>query len=422
MNIPIDRLYQYIEHVAETHCDDNVLIYRFWPHGSKNIKDLKHIKSNGPMDVATHFQIYCNDQEPLNYDLYEYCDSELEKQLSTYNLKFSNNLRVETNIFDQCVLLHSEQGGKNLQKYQDNGNFVLAHYWSHAIIARDWFRFAEHADFQKNVTKKFLVYCRAWTGTREYRLYFADLLIEKKLQDHCHMSFNHLDNDSGIHYRNYPLQDCLWLPKNHVEDYFLPNCSSSNSSADFIELDYQSSEIEIVLETLFDDDRNHLTEKTLRPIACGQPFILCSTPGSLQYLKNYGFKTFDSVWSEEYDNIQDPKQRLECITDLMCEINSWSSSLQEEKLHLAKNIAVANQKLFFSQLFFDQVVGELKYNITTALDTLASNNTCKRYLHNIETFKTIPELWEQVIAHFTADGINRLINLAEIINTGQRKK
>jgi hypothetical protein len=68
-----------------------------------------------------------------------------------------------------------------------------------------------------------------------------------------------------------------------------------------------------VLETLFDDHRWHLTEKSLRPIACGKPFVLMATPGSLQYLRQYGFKTFDGLIDETYDSIQNPKQRLQAV-------------------------------------------------------------------------------------------------------------
>jgi hypothetical protein len=88
---------------------------------------------------------------------------------------------------------------------------------------------------------------------------------------------------------------------------------------------------------LFDDDRLHLTEKSLRPIACKQPFILAATHGSLQYLKDYGFKTFDSVWDENYDTIEDPYQRMLAIIQLMKNICAWTpeekiSKMQSEQM------------------------------------------------------------------------------------------
>ena len=46
MSIPLDRLYHYIHDVAEQVRGDYVLIYRFWPHGSKNIEDLSVLFSH----------------------------------------------------------------------------------------------------------------------------------------------------------------------------------------------------------------------------------------------------------------------------------------------------------------------------------------------------------------------------------------
>ena len=43
MNIPLDRLYHYIRDIAKEIYGDRIIIYRFWPHGSKNINDLNNL-------------------------------------------------------------------------------------------------------------------------------------------------------------------------------------------------------------------------------------------------------------------------------------------------------------------------------------------------------------------------------------------
>ena len=107
--------------------------------------------------------------------------------------------------------------------------------------------------------------------------------------------------------------------------------------------------MEIVLETLFDDQRIHLTEKVLRPLACGQPFILAATTGSLEYLKSYGFKTFDSLWDESYDQLEGPErwQAIRKIIDLIMQMDTESRRglilesnkiAQQNRQHLAKII------------------------------------------------------------------------------------
>ena len=41
--------------------------------------------------------------------------------------------------------------------------------------------------------------------------------------------------------------------------------------------------------------------------------MLAATPGSLQYLKQYGFETFHGLIDESYDTILDPRERLKTI-------------------------------------------------------------------------------------------------------------
>ena len=42
MNVPLDRLYHYINNIAQEIYGDRVIIYRFFPHGSKNINNLQN--------------------------------------------------------------------------------------------------------------------------------------------------------------------------------------------------------------------------------------------------------------------------------------------------------------------------------------------------------------------------------------------
>ena len=49
----------------------NITIYRFFPHGSKNIDDLTLIKDYSPFESFTNIEMFCHDQEPLNFDLYK---------------------------------------------------------------------------------------------------------------------------------------------------------------------------------------------------------------------------------------------------------------------------------------------------------------------------------------------------------------
>ena len=70
MNIPLDRLYHYIDNIAKEIYGNRVIIYRFWPHGSKNITDLNSLYESTWYSYATSPAIWCNDQEPLDHKFY----------------------------------------------------------------------------------------------------------------------------------------------------------------------------------------------------------------------------------------------------------------------------------------------------------------------------------------------------------------
>jgi hypothetical protein len=367
MSVPLDRLYQYIERVAQEVAGERIVIYRFFPHGSKKLEDLLPIHFDWPVDEYDQQPVmYCHDQEPLDWLHYQAQDSE-------FNLR----QRSRNHYYDKCLLLHSEQRSKNLEHYRLNG-FVPVYYWSHAVIARDWFRYAEHCTQHKNVTKTFLIYNRAWSGTREYRLKLMEHVVQLGLVDYCKTTVNAIEPELGIHYSNHAFVNSHMKPTLVLEKYFQPTDALSSSSADFDLKDYESTDIEVVLETLFDNDRIQLTEKILRPIALGQPFILASTPGSLDYLRSYGFKTFENVWDEGYDTITNPVQRIAAIADVMHKISNWTDEERKINFYAINLITEHNRQHFFSQKFSEHIMREFHGNIKLAHNELLSTNTGER--------------------------------------------
>jgi hypothetical protein len=401
MNIPLDRLYHYINDIAEDIYGDRVIIYRFWPHGSKNISDLntlQKLKSHW-FEMSSSPLMWCNDQEPLDYEYYSQHirkkNAEWLELLRSLNLFVEpTNLDHNRNIFEKSLLLHSERRSSNLEQYHRCGRIIGVYYWSHAVIARDWFRYAEHVKQQKQVARTFLIYNRAWSNTREYRLRFAELLIDLNLQKHCKTSVNPVEPELGIHYDSHQFKNPQWRPQTVLENYFPASTAQSHYSADFDIEDYETTDIEVVLETLFDDSRLHLTEKSLRPIACGQPFMLAGTHGSLEYLRSYGFKTFGSVWDEYYDCIKDPQERLVYIASTMRHIANWTPEQRADKMAQAQAIADYNKKHFFSQEFFNLIVNELKTNLQLAFDNLNSCDNYKSWYDYNNKLIAVPEVAE----------------------------
>jgi hypothetical protein len=415
MSVPLNRLYNFLHDVCN-HRD--LIIYGFFPYGSRKITDLTVFLTNDVIDGSdkswkTKYQyvrqniLFMHDQEPLNFDLYSSPDvfeslypnfkiMEDQDEFITGMVKslvgkiiHYLNFKIIFCFFlykIPVLLVHSEQRSSNLEKYQ-NIDFVGVYWWCHGMIARDWFRYAQHDVLlsKRMPQKDFLIYNRAWSGTREYRLKFAELVVDHDMYSYCKMGFN---SEDSIDYREHQFQNKKFqIQRQDLEQYFFHNTSGSNSSADYCAHDYQTTNLEVVLETLFDDDRLHLTEKTLRPIACGHPFILVATQGSLEYLRGYGFKTFHNIIDETYDTIANPLERLQAILSEMKRIATLPHDAKQQVYDSLRSIANYNQQRFFSTEWHNQLINEFKQNFDSAIDT---RNKRMQRLFTLPANKSIP--------------------------------
>jgi hypothetical protein len=387
MSVPLDRLYNFLDGIS----NHDLVIYRWFPHGSKKLQDLTCLKHYSTDVIALTPQIIFHDQEPLNFEQYdsqtvinaavELFENEFKVVCPApvrnfFNKISKNNIRGYingTNIYEKVLLVHSEKNSYQVELYQKS-KLVPVYYWAHAVISRDWYRYAELDPglAKKHIDVDFLIYNRAWQGTREYRLKFAEMVVEANLHKHCVMNFSEFDDN--INYRDHKfVNQNLSITNKDLEKYFQRSTAISQCSADYNTTDYQHCGIEVVLETLFDDQRIHLTEKILRPIACGVPFILASTPGSLKYLKDYGFKTFSDFIDESYDTIQDPYLRLNAIVQLMKNISTMTVENKRQLFNNMQSICEHNRSRFFSDEFFQSLIDEFKQNLNLGIQQLEIN-------------------------------------------------
>jgi len=96
----------------------------------------------------------------------------------------------------------------------------------------------------------------------------------------------------------------------------------------------QDSLVYVPTETVYFGRRLHITEKTFKAIALEMPFVLMAPAGSLEYLRSYGFKTFDSVFDESYDQETDDRLRVEKVVKLLKDLDSLSVK-EREQIHRA---------------------------------------------------------------------------------------
>ena len=386
MNIPLDNLYHWIQGLAQ----HPVILYVFHPHGSKDISNLGLLKE-GAFSLSAP-PIVCHDQEPLDFDFYKfdydfvrfrqvlsakgwpdsYIDVEVDRysNVSLFSTDFIPSwLSAGVGTPNRSILLHSEKNSNDVAQFARN-EFFPVYYWCHAVIARDWYRFAQY-DVRlshKQLEKTFLIYCRDWTPLREYRLKFMELLLDADLLEQCILSTQHVNNQ-GVHISDYQVQNSKFQVDTSRLLVIPDNNTLPTASADYNVDDLNKTAISVVLETIFDSTKILLTEKILRPIACAHPFVLAAGPGALEYLRSYGFQTFGAVFDESYDQELDSAKRLEKIIMTMQQIKTLTQDDWQE----IQCIAEHNQHHFFSDTFMNQVTSELETNLESAIKFWSDN-------------------------------------------------
>lgn len=388
MYIPLDHLYHWIANLAP----QAVNIYYFYPHGSKNLENVisfpKMTSQLHKKELSTFPSIFCFDQEPLDFDYYEQMDA--SAMINNTDFKFGAHLYLDffktlkniniaanysnSSVYDSTILIHSEVNSSDVLKYQ-NAGYIPVHYWCHAVIAKDWFRYAQldHRLKQSKITKDFLIYARDWTGNREYRLKFLELIHQAQLVSDSLCYFNDVSSSQQCHYTDYKFKNPkLQISSINLAQGLTQSTVDSSASGYYDVDDIVSTNVSVILETQFDDTKIHLTEKICRALACGHPFFLAAGPGALSYLKHYGFKTFDPWLDESYDLETDSFQRLQKIVYSMKKFANLETTKKTQVIDQINLVAQYNKQRFFSTEFWQQVSDELQQGLSKACDLVKS--------------------------------------------------
>jgi hypothetical protein len=87
---------------------------------------------------------------------------------------------------------------------------------------------------------------------------------------------------------------------------------------------YIDTYFSVVTETVFDYPWSFRTEKIWKPVAMGHPFVVASNAGYYKDFRRLGFRTFNHLIDESFDNIdnnQDRIQRVAQVVQDLCDQN-----------------------------------------------------------------------------------------------------
>ena len=271
------------------------------------------------------------------------------------------NTNGETNI----TVITSEYNSSNVTWLYDTYGIDNDYYFFHAWAALDWYRGYNRTSLAQPFQDRkpyntFLCPNNIIGGERKHRIEMLQQLVYRNLLDRNLISFPDV-----CPYEGQSLE--LLCKKYNLEcpDVRLPlmidNGSGYAAQSHRIDLWEQANNslIHVVTETVATGKRNHLTEKTFKPIVMQQPFIIQSCGGSLEYLRRYGFRTFGEFWDESYDEANDDIRTKE-IGRLLESLHNMN---QKEKttLQTAVNSTVEhNYNWFYSEEFEKLLWNELQ--------------------------------------------------------------
>lgn len=190
-----------------------------------------------------------------------------------------------------------------------------------------------------------------------HRLIFFMMMVKRKLLDNFFMSMSKVHPES----RQTFTHAISHVIQNHNQYSFTIDDIATGESILPLVLDtknfnsypmelspadlkkyYNDSLVNIVTETFFFSNVIHVTEKTYKPIAYLQPFIMIAAPNSLQHVRDMGFKTFNEFWDESYDTETDHVIRFNKIFDLIESISKWSDKKKIQFSYQVKEILEYN--------------------------------------------------------------------------------
>lgn len=104
---------------------------------------------------------------------------------------------------------------------------------------------------------------------------------------------------------------------------------------------YIDTYFSLVTETVYEVPRTFRTEKIVKPLAQGHPWICAANAGFYRDLKNLGFRTFESVIDQSFDGIANAQDRMNRIVDV---VNDLCNSDLNEFLNQTRDICKYNQQ------------------------------------------------------------------------------
>ena len=310
----------------------------------------------GREDVHEHNYIFFFDQEPIHLSIHQ--PTFLKVFEDNGDITHTNGLsKSPTKVAG--YLCTSERDSENVQQVCAKFNWKELYYFFHGWAALDWYRgynktFLIKSWTDRKITRTFIAPNRIVAGERQHRLEVLYHIFKNRMLD------NHISCPETCPAENISIHNAIkpLIPKYpDIESVFAAQTLPINFEGEtdhpmhscWLSLFAESAEslLYLVTETVATGRRHHLTEKTFKPIALGMPFVVVGTQGSLEYLRSYGFRTFEGIWDESYDTAED-HVRIERIASLLRSLDELPAAAKQDLFDQAQEVVEHNWNHFYN--------------------------------------------------------------------------
>jgi len=191
---------------------------------------------------------------------------------------------------------------------------------SHILFWGDWFKTTTHvykelpnklAEIQPYTTKPRMF--DALLGvTKPHRTFVANAVKESNLADKFILTYGGSWSDNQFYAQDYFAwePDCVPVGKIIGTADWVDYCGVRTGLSRVIPINvFNDTAYSIIAETDHDNTLSFFSEKTAKPMVARRLFVAFSGYKFLRNLKMQGFKTFDGIIDESYDDIVDDTER-----------------------------------------------------------------------------------------------------------------
>jgi hypothetical protein len=369
---------------------DEIYNNTFWPWMAKNCPgtrlffcdpfghtDPEHLFNLGRDDIVESNYVFMHDQEPADADLFNNLFQTVCKRNTDM---WDHGLRIKPNPFGHVVV---SERGEQIEKLCQTYEWTPHYYFFHGWACQDWFRgydktFLIPRARDRRPTRTFMSPNRIVAGRRDHRVLFLYNVFKNQLENN-HISapricpIENIDVTSvaqkytSVYQGITDVFATADLPRTFIgeDTQNMSSCWLTNFT------EAQDSLVYVPTETVYFGRRTHITEKTFKAIALEMPFVLVATAGSLEYLREYGFKTFGSIFDESYDTETDDIRRIERVTKLLKDLDNLTLQERQDIHRACLPIVEYNYNHFYQGGFTEILWSELVAMLNNLQKTLS---------------------------------------------------